>query len=217
MYCTEKANTNYNLGIDISSLRVSFETCKSCVTQSRYSQYGNNNNNNNGGDAYYYEEMQFDYETPMCSAAYNYAQNCNGGCKRATRKVAKGGSRSSGGYSGDGFSPLGKFFLCVMSLSAIFFLLASLAQRKKMSKTDAVLEEAAIKSAGIDKKYIPRIFVGVAIFIILLILLRRKILAWFFLTTVNVALLSYWIHLKNKADEKAAVGGFQLYSEGAAA
>ena len=87
-----------------------------------------------------------------------------------------------------------------------------------MSKTDAVLEEAAIKSAGIDKKYIPRIFVGIAIFIILLILFRRKILAWFFLTTVNVALLSYWIHLKNKADEKsAAESGFQLYTEGAAA
>ncbi len=86
-----------------------------------------------------------------------------------------------------------------------------------MSKTDAVLEEAAIKSAGIDKKYIPRIFVGVAVFIILLILFRRKILAWFFLTGVNVALLSYWIHLKNKADEKTQAGGFQLYTEGAAA
>ncbi len=83
-----------------------------------------------------------------------------------------------------------------------------------MSKTDAVLEEAAIKSAGVDKKYIPRIFVGVAIFIVLLILFKKKILAWFFLIGVNVALLSYWIHLKNKADEKAAVTGFQLYGDG---
>jgi hypothetical protein len=104
-----------------------------------------------------------------------------------------------------------------LSTSAVFFLLASLAQRKKMSKTDTVLEEAAIKSAGVDKKYIPRIFVGVAIFIILLILFRRKILTWFFLTGVNVALLAYWIHLKNKADEKAAVNGFQLYGDGAPA
>lgn len=218
-YCTTRASQSYNLGIDISSLRVNFESCKNCVTSSRYSQYNNNNNNNNNGQQYYYNnEEYFQYETPLCSAAYNYKESCGGSCKRAARKASSGKSRSGGGgFSGDGFSPMGKFFLWVMSLSAVFFLLASLAQRKKMSKTDTVLEEAAIKSAGVDKKYIPRIFVGVAIFIILLILFRRKILTWFFLTGVNVALLAYWIHLKNKADEKAAVNGFQLYGDGAPA
>lgn len=82
-----------------------------------------------------------------------------------------------------------------------------------MSKTDAVLEEAAIKSAGVDKKYIPRIFVGIAIFIILLILFKRKILTWFSLTAVNVALLAYWVQLKNKTDEKASASGgdYQMY------
>ncbi len=100
---------------------------------------------------------------------------------------------------------------------AIFFLLASLAQRKRMSKTDTVLEEAAIKSAGVDKKYIPRIFIGIAVFIILLILFKRKILTWFFLTAINVALLAYWIHLKNKADEKASIGDYQMYGGGVAA
>lgn len=105
---------------------------------------------------------------------------------------------------------------CISNSLAVFFLLASLAQRKKMSKTEAVLEEAAIKSAGIDKKYIPRIFVGVAVFIILLILFRRKILTWFFLIGVNVALLAYWIHLKNKADERAASNDYQMYGGTAA-
>lgn len=209
-YCTTKSTASYNLGIDISSLRVSFETCKNCVTQSRYSNSYNNNNN------YYQQQGEyFAYETPLCSAAYNYKNTCNGTCKRAAKR-ASSGSSSGGGFSGDGFSPVGKFFLWVLSFSAVFFLLASLAQRKKMSKTEAVLEEAAIKSAGIDKKYIPRIFVGVAVFIILLILFRRKILTWFFLIGVNVALLAYWIHLKNKADERAASNDYQMYGGTAA-
>lgn len=215
-YCTQKSSTNYNLGIDVSSLRVSFEVCKTCVMQSRYSNYNGNNNNANANqyNAYYGNQNMFDYETPYCSGVYEYKSNCNGSCKRQAKKAASGKSSGGGGSYSDGFSPVGKFFLWVLSLSAIFFLLASLAQRKKMSKTDAVLEEAAIKSAGVDKKYIPRIFVFIAIFIILLILFKRKILAWFSLIAVNVALLSYWIHLKNKADEKAAVNGFQLYGDG---
>lgn len=213
-YCTTKTSQNYNLGIDISSLRVSFESCKSCKASSRYNQYANDGNGNNQGGYYYQQEYEYvAYETPLCSAAYNYKENCGGSCKRAARKVASSRSRNGGGFTGEGFSPVGKFFLWVMSFSAIFFLLASLAQRKKMSKTDAVLEEAAIKSAGVDKKYIPRIFVGIAIFIILLILFKRKVLTWFSLTAVNVALLAYWVQLKNKADEKSSVSGgdYQMY------
>lgn len=199
-YCTQKASisTSYNLGGDISSLKVSFDTCKTCVTSS--SQYGNNNNN-------YYQYFQ--YNTPLCSAAYNYKQTCGYSCKRAVHKA--GTSSSHFGYSGDGFSGVGKFFLWVMSFTAIFFLLAALAQRKKMSKTDVVLEEAAIKSAGIEKKWIPRIFVAIAIVIAFLILFKRKILTWFFLTSLNVALLGYWVHLKNKTDDKAAISDYQMY------
>lgn len=225
-YCTQKATTSYNLGVDISSLRVSFDTCKDCTHKSMYSQYNQangvnyNNAQNNYGYNYQQQGNYFAYQTPLCSAAYNYKQTCNGSCKRATRRAGSSKSSFGGGgssWSGDGFSPMGKFFLWIMSFSAIFFLLASLAQRKRMSKTDTVLEEAAIKSAGVDKKYIPRIFIGIAVFIILLILFKRKILTWFFLTAINVALLAYWIHLKNKADEKASIGDYQMYGGGVAA
>mmetsp|Transcript_19797 Transcript_19797/g.24419 ORF Transcript_19797/g.24419 Transcript_19797/m.24419 type:complete len:206 (-) Transcript_19797:2-619(-) len=44
MYCTEKASSNYNLGLDISSLRVNFDTCKNCKSTSTYSQYAANAN-----------------------------------------------------------------------------------------------------------------------------------------------------------------------------
>ena len=63
--------------------------------------------------------------------------------------------------------------LCVYCyITVVFFLLAGLAQRKKLSKIDAVLEDAAIKSAGIDTKFIPRIIIAHACFIIFLILFK---------------------------------------------
>lgn len=107
---------NYNLGIDISSLRVSFESCKSCKASNRYNQYANNGN---GNQAYYYQqEYEYvPYETPLCSAAYNYKENCGGKCKRAARKVTSSRSGGGGGFTGEGFSPVGKFFLWAMSFS----------------------------------------------------------------------------------------------------
>lgn len=208
-YCTTKASMNYNLGgIDISGLRVNFEVCKSCVASNGYNNY-NNNNNGNGNNYYGYQNL-FEHDSELCSVANHYKQTCNRSCRRQARRSSSS-SRSS---SGEGFSTVGKFFLWVLSISAIFFLLAGLAQRKKMSKQDALIEEAAIKSSGVDKKFIPRIFIGLILFIIFLILFKRKTLTWFFLIALNIALLGYWMHLKNKAEQNAAVSGFQLYGDG---
>ena len=83
---------------------------------------------------------------------------------------------------GEPFSVTRKIFLWLMSITVVFFLLAGLAQRKKLSKIDAVLEDAAIKSAGIDTKLIPRIIIAHACFIIFLILFKRNLFTWFFIT-----------------------------------
>ena len=211
MYCTQKVQLGgyNNMGVDISSLKVNFQTCKACVAQNGYNQYNNNNNN-----AYYnnYGGMS-NHDSYLCSATYHYKENCNRACRRAA-KNGSSGSSSRTSYSGDGFSTVGKVFLWILSFSAIFFLLAGLAQRKKMSKQDTLIEEAAIKSSGVDKKYIPRIFIGFVLFIIILIIFKKKVLTWFFLVAINIALFGYWMHLKNKAEQNAAVSGFQLYGEG---
>jgi len=214
MYCTTQASTNYNMGVDISSLRVNFDTCKSCVAttynQNNYNNGNNNNNYNNYQNQNYYNNGAMNqHESMLCSSANYYKETCNRSCRRSANKNSSSSSRSNG----EGFSTVGKFFLWVLSISAIFFLLAGLAQRKKMSKQDALIEEAAIKSSGVDKKLVPRIFVGFILFIIVLVLFKKKVLTWFFLVTVNIALLAYWMHLKNKAEQNAAVSGFQLYGE----
>lgn len=206
MYCSTKANVNYNMGVDISSLRVNFDTCKSCVATTS-SNYNNNNNQYYNDDNYYSGGAMSYHKSMLCSTANYYKETCNGSCRRAAKN-----NSSYSGYS-NGFSAVGKFFLWVLSISAIFFLLAGLAQRKKMSKQDALIEEAAIKSSGVDKKLVPRIFIAFIIFIVILILFKKKVLTWFFLVAINIALLGYWMHLKNKAEKNAAVSGFQLYGE----
>jgi len=207
-YCTQQASSTYNMGVDISSLRVNFDNCKSCVATT-YNQYSNNNNNNYYQNQNYYDNGSTNqHESMLCSSANYYKETCNRSCRRSAKKNSSGSS-----YGGNGFSAVGKVFLWILSISAIFFLLAGLAQRKKMSKQDALIEEAAIKSSGVDKKFIPRIFIGLILFVIVLILFKRKVLTWFFLVTVNIALLAYWMHLKNKAEQNAAVSGFQLYGE----
>lgn len=118
------------MGIDVSSLKVNFESCKSCSASSRYSQYNNNYGNNNQGQQYnYYNQNQnYDqYQTPLCSGAYYYKDNCNGSCRRQAKRAASGKKNSygGGGYS-EGFSPLGKFFLWVLSISGMYYLLIKL-------------------------------------------------------------------------------------------
>merc|ERR1740139_1079472 len=126
-------------------------------------------------------------------------------------RAAKNGS-SNNGSSNKAFTTTGKIFLWIFSFSAFFFLLAGLAQRKRLSKSDAVLEDAAVKSAGIDKKFIPRIIIAYSLFIIFLVLFKRKILTWFFLTVGNIGLLWYYCHLQGRNNEKKeAVDEYQQY------
>jgi hypothetical protein len=202
--CTTSTGTTiYNN--DISNLKVNFGACKTCTLSSSYGNYGNN------GGGYY---SMNNHESPLCATAWYHKESCNYSCKRAAKKLSNSSKSSSFGAYHAGFSAVEKFFLWFLSLSAVFFLLAGLAQRKKMSKEDALIEEAAIKSAGIDKKFIPRILLGIVVFIILMILLRRKVLTWLLLIFTNAGLLGYWMYLKKKAEKNAAVSNFHLYGDG---
>jgi hypothetical protein len=107
------------------------------------------------------------------------------------------------------------FFLSRIIYSIGFLLLlAVLAQRKRMSNEDAFIEEAAVKSVGLEMKFIPRIILALIFFIALLILLHVKALTWFFLLSVNAGLLYYWIRLKYRAEGKVEVAGFNLFGNG---
>ena len=98
-------------------------------------------------------------------------------------------------------------------MKGFFMLLAVLAQRKKMSQEDALVEESAIKSVGLQMKYLPRIVLGLIVFIALLMLLQLRTLTWIFLLGTDGFLFSYWSYLKYRAEGHVTIGGFQLYSD----
>mmetsp|Transcript_15024 Transcript_15024/g.21464 ORF Transcript_15024/g.21464 Transcript_15024/m.21464 type:complete len:370 (+) Transcript_15024:93-1202(+) len=198
-YCTVKSNTNYNVNVDISTLRINFDTCKDCVV------WPNNQGNDDQAQAYddgfYYDH---EYESPLCSGAWFYKSECNGKCRKLTNSSSESKSKH--------FSVFGKFLLFVFSVLGLFLLLAVLAQRKKMSTKDALLEEAVVKKVGIEMKYIPRIVLGIILLVCLLMLLEIKVLTWLSLIIINMFLFGYWCYLKYRAEGKVTVGGIQLYS-----
>merc|ERR1712238_524759 len=173
-YCTGLSNQQKNMNIDLSTLRISYNTC-----------YTNQNSR-------------------LCSATWNYKAECNGKCKKLARNSSK---------STRTFSATGKFFLFVFSILGFFLLLAVLAQRKKMSTEDALIEEAAVKKVGLEMKYLPRIALGLIFVIAFLMLLHIRTLTWIFLILTDIMLLGYWCYLKNRAEGQISIGGFQLYSD----
>ena len=95
---------------------------------------------------------------------------------------------------------------------AFVFLFAALALRKRQSKAEILLEETAIRSAGIKKSHIPRIVLAVVVFILCLILFRRKILTWFFLCSANLAAMGYYFHLSKKKSVQSGAA-YNAYNE----
>jgi len=153
-------------------------------------------------DGFFYDH---DYDSPLCSAVWYYRSECNGRCKKLAQQSYKREYKH--------FSAVGKFFLFILSALGIFLLLAVLAQRKKMSTQDALLEETAVKKVGLEMKYIPRVVLGLIIFISLLMLVRAKTLTWFCLILADTSLFAYWSYLKYRAEGHVTIGGVQFYSD----
>merc|ERR1712037_796200 len=200
-YCTQSLSSEVRVNVDISTLRVSFDTCNNCVI------WPNNMDDDDSAekkydDGFYYDH---DYDSPLCSAVWYYKSECNGRCK----KLAQQSNRREYKH----FSFIGKFFLFILSSLGIFLLLAVLAQRKKMSTQDALLEETAVKKVGLEMKYIPRVVLSLIVFISFLMLVRAKALTWFCLILADTSLFAYWSYLKYRAEGHVTIGGVQFYSD----
>jgi hypothetical protein len=199
------AKSNYNiknLGLDISDLRVKFETCQDCV------YWPSQDDDAWAEDVDDGFESNHGYDSPMCSAAWKTKTKCNRKCQRLATKGASTYSYHAG------FSPLGKFFLFVFSLSGVFLLLAVHSQRKRMATEDAVYEEALVQKAGMQMKHVVFGIMGIIVLTLLFALLKAKLLTWCFLLGSNVILFSYWAYLRFRKEGKVEVGGFRLFGDG---
>eukprot|EP00565_Helicotheca_tamesis_P008165 CAMPEP_0185732342 /NCGR_PEP_ID=MMETSP1171-20130828/15831_1 /TAXON_ID=374046 /ORGANISM="Helicotheca tamensis, Strain CCMP826" /LENGTH=372 /DNA_ID=CAMNT_0028401801 /DNA_START=132 /DNA_END=1250 /DNA_ORIENTATION=+ len=214
MYCTEKMSYNTNaLGLDMSGVRIRFGVCEDCVYwPNNYDADANaeegepEGEENEDADAGNFEEYHA-YQSPLCSAANYYKETCDRSC----RKVAK----ASYARRHRGFSFFGKIMLFVFCLIGLFSLLAVRGQRMKMSKEHALMEEAAVKKAGLEMKNIGLIIIVVAFLILICILAKLVFLTWFLLLTTDAILIGYWLFLHFRSTGKTEIGGFRVFGSAA--
>lgn len=206
--CTQLKSSNYNiqnLGLDISDLRVKFETCQDCV------YWPNENGDDDNGDGADVDDGFWNYhgyDSPMCGAAWKTKSKCNRKCQRLAKKGA-----SSYAYHA-GFTRPGRFFLFVFSVSGVFLLLAVHSQRKRMATEDAVYEEALVQKAGMQMKHVVFAIIALIVFTLIFALLKLKFLTWFLLLGANALLFAYWAYLRFRKEGKVEVGGFKLFGDG---
>jgi len=202
-YCNTPMGSNFstnNLGIDISDLGVKFETCTDCVSWPAQSD-----DDANAADVDDNFWATHAYDSPMCGAAWNTKEKCGRKCQRAIRK--------SSTVTKEGFTPLGKFFLFLFSVSGLFLILAVHSQRKRMATEDALAEENIIKRAGIQMKHVVFGMLGLILCIVILMALKFKRVTWTLLIGSNICLFSYWASLRFRKEGKVEVGGFKLYGD----
>ena len=83
--------------------------------------------------------------------------------------------------------------------------------RKKMSTEDALLEEAQAERVGIRKDNMPKVFLGIILFLFILMLFKVKGFLFFLLIAIDTFLIGYWARLEYRQKGRIQLGGFHLY------
>ncbi|KAL7539422.1 hypothetical protein ACHAXR_009282 [Thalassiosira sp. AJA248-18] len=199
-YCTSEIGTNVGLYNDV---KISFNVCQSCVSWPA-----------EVGDDDAAEEIEVDdnfysyhqYDSKLCGAAAEYKQSCGWGCKKA---VKKGASASGNNYnmkrSWGGFE---KFCLFFWSFAAVALAWIVLKQRRMMSREDAIVEEAAMNGAGLKKRHVFPIALGIIFFILFAMFMVWKKLTWILLIGTNVGLFAHFVFLRRKAKKSGGGEGY---------
>ncbi|KAL7504655.1 hypothetical protein ACHAXN_004559 [Cyclotella atomus] len=201
--CSNEISTNLGLYNDI---KISFNTCQSCLTWPTQSDDAAENGLDDQFD-YYHQ-----YDSKMCSAAQHYQQKCGWGCKRTIKKAGStsSGTASSSSYSmkyaWNGFEKFGLFF---WSFGVIGLTWIVLKQRRHMSREDAIVEEAAMVGVGLKKRHIFPIALAIIFFTIFSMFMVWKRLTWLLLIGANVGLFAHFMYLRRKA--KRGAGGMGGY------
>lgn len=175
--CTtpDKSSTGSDdTNIDVSSLQAPFGTCTSCV-------HFVDKNEDDVDDGYFENRMK---NAPLCSSAWEYKSKCGGSCKRMGKAVLKTDWNGSD-----------KLLLSVLGAFSIIMLALIMRKRKAMAPKEALIEEAALNSVGMQQTHVLGI-VGVLFFVTVLFgLAGVKSITWFLLLTTNIVLFAYLMKL----------------------
>lgn len=192
-YCSEPID-EYNFQVDLTDVKLNYQICQSCSNWDIPQ--------NDEYDDQLSEESE--YFSPLCSAVWNYREVCDGSCQRQMKLT-------TGAIKERSYSATNKFMLFFLSSVGIISMAAVLVVRRKMSRTDALLEQAAVEKVGLKKDHLPKIFLGTILFLTLLMLLKVKGLTFLLLIVIDVTLIAYWARLEFHQKGRINVGGFHIY------
>lgn len=169
----KNANGFDDTSIDVSQLQIPFKQCTSCINFV--------DSNLDDVDDHYFEQRF--KNAPLCETVWEYKQKCGYSCRR------KGNATTKGWNSSD------KILLSVLGIFSAIMLAVIMKKRTKMSKKDALLEEAAMSAAGIEHSHVVGAFATTLFFIFICGVAGWKGLTWTLLLIVNIILFAYLMKL----------------------
>mmetsp|Transcript_5403 Transcript_5403/g.7066 ORF Transcript_5403/g.7066 Transcript_5403/m.7066 type:complete len:392 (-) Transcript_5403:201-1376(-) len=160
--------------IDISDIQVPFKKCQSCVNWV-------NKNDDQIDDQFYVNRQML---APLCSTAWNYKENCGKKCQKIGLAEEKEGWTTSD-------------LTLIITMLAFGSIVTGLIwrRRSRMPSKDALVEQAALASAGLQQIHIA------AFGVVLLLLIAGaawagfKNLAFTLLLLVDFTLFAYFLKL----------------------
>jgi len=205
-YCSHLINTNVGIYND---LKIQFDTCQSCVSWPTASY---NDDGDDGVDVDDNFENYHMYDSKLCGAADEYKQSCKWGCKRKANSSSKGSYSSY--KSSNGWGGFEKFSLFFWSFAAVALVWIVLKQRRMMSREDAIIEEAAMNGAGLKKRHVFPLALGIIFTILLCMFMVWKKLTWLLLIGTNAGLFTHFVFLRRKAKRASSDGGEYMKDAG---
>lgn len=124
-------------------------------------------------------------ESPLCYGLSLAGQVCKDQCRIVSQEATPK----------EDWSTSDKFILGFLSLFGIILVVGIVMQRQLMSKKDALMEEAAMSVAGIQKVHVIGLTVLFVIIIMIFGLLRMKAVTWTMLLLFNLVLFLYLVKL----------------------
>jgi len=163
-------------GIDVSGIQIPFKQCHSCVV------WMDRDDDDAIDDQFYEKRRRY---PPLCSQVWKNKQECDRSCQKTSmEKVYR-----------EGWNKSDKVLLTVLTLFSCLMVCGIVRQRRNMSNKDALLEQAAMTSVGLQQSHIVIIFAVAIIIIVIFASLCMKDITWTMLLVLNVVLFAYLLKL----------------------
>lgn len=162
--------------IDVSGVQLPFKQCHSCVV------WMDRDDDDAIDDQYYEKRRRY---PPLCSQVWKNKETCGKTCQRTNMEpiIREGWNKSD------------KVLLTVLGIFSCLMVFGIIRQRRNMSNKEALLEQAAMTSVGLQQTHIIVIFVIAIVIIVIFASLCMKDITWTMLLVLNVILFAYLLKL----------------------